>query len=178
MTTSNLPDPSYLRQRLRYCPETGKLFWLDNAALPQKWRSRWANKEAFFYICNRGYLTGTINGRKLLAHRVVWAIVHNQWPSGDMDHIDHCRTNNKIKNLRIVSNCENRRNQSMASNNTTGATGVYWYPRCKKWLAQIQVNKKQIHLGLFSDFNDAVKIRKAAERHYNFHENHGLISCR
>jgi hypothetical protein len=176
MTASNLPEPSYLRQRLRYCSETGKLFWLDDPALSKHWRSRWANKEAFFYIGNRGYLKGTINGRTLMAHRVIWAMVYNEWPSGDMDHIDHCRTNNKLENLRLVSKFENMKNQSMAKNNTTGVTGVYWSPRDQKWLAQIRVNKKQIYLGIFSEFNKAVQIRKAAERNYKFHENHGLMS--
>ena len=53
--------------------------------------------------------------------------------------------------------------------------GVYKYGK-DKWTSRIKVDGKFLHLGIFSDFDEAVKIRKEAEVQYNFHTNHGQIN--
>lgn len=50
--------------------------------------------------------------------------------------------------------------------NTSGRTGVYWFDRVGKWTAAIVYNQKQIHLGYFHIFEDAVAAREKAEIHY------------
>lgn len=45
-------------------------------------------------------------------------------------------------------------------------TGVYVHKASGKWTSQICVDGKRIHLGLFEDFNDALKARKDAEVKY------------
>lgn len=47
--------------------------------------------------------------------------------------------------------------------NTSGRTGVYWFKRVEKWVAAIFIDKKQVHLGYFTTFEDAVKAREKAE---------------
>ena len=42
--------------------------------------------------------------------------------------------------------------------------GVYYDKRMGKWFARICINGKQIHLGYFDYFEDAVIARKDAER--------------
>ena len=51
------------------------------------------------------------------------------------------------------------------SNNTSGATGVYWLKRENKWRAEIIFQGKTINLGYFDKDKkeDAIKIRKQAE---------------
>lgn len=44
--------------------------------------------------------------------------------------------------------------------------GVYWLKRNKKWAAQIMVDRKQIYLGLYSDYDEAVSVRRSAEVKY------------
>lgn len=56
-----LPSAEYLRKRLRYEPETGKLFWLDYEGMPQRWRTRWVGKEAFTHVKSHGYRVGRID---------------------------------------------------------------------------------------------------------------------
>lgn len=51
-------------------------------------------------------------------------------------------------------------------NNTSGITGIYWYERYQKWMAKIGFQGKNIYLGMFSDINDAIAARKAAEEKY------------
>lgn len=50
--------------------------------------------------------------------------------------------------------------------NTSGRTGVYWFKRVNKWIAAIIYNGRQIHLGYFENFDDAVKAREEAELKY------------
>lgn len=57
-------------------------------------------------------------------------------------------------------------NTRMHSNNTSTKTGVHWHKATCKWAASIRANGKSIHLGVFENFEDAVKARKAAEIKY------------
>ena len=38
--------------------------------------------------------------------------------------------------------------------------------RLNKWQVNINVNKKSIYLGVYSDFDEAVRVRKEAEKKY------------
>jgi len=161
----------------------GRLFWRRRPRSQfatynayRTWNARYSGKEA-----------GSLNGKKYLhigltfkgkrfhykAHRLVWAWHYGVWPSDQVDHVDHDRSNNRVDNLRDVSNCENGRNQSRYVNNTSGATGVYWYAGRNKWRASISVNGKNRHLGIFNDVFSAISARKKAERAIGFHANHG-----
>lgn len=83
-----------------------------------------------------------------------------------VDHIYHNVFDNRKAHLRICSNSQNNMNRGTPCNNTSGVTGVGWDNQHKKWVAQIMINKKHIHLGLFSKMNDAIKARKEAEEKY------------
>jgi hypothetical protein len=60
---------------------------------------------------NLGYLCVSVNGRKHLAHRVAWLMTHGEWPEHQIDHINHCKTDNRLCNLRHVTNKENHMNR-------------------------------------------------------------------
>ena len=175
MADRDLPTPDYLRQRLRYEPETGKLYWRECVAAQTRWNSRWAGKEAGS-ISRYGYRVVFLDGAVFRAHRIAWAMVQGAWPNQkqDIDHIDHDRTNNRIENLRAVGRETNCRNASLSQRNTSGHAGVVWCRRTRKWQAQIAPNRRCIHLGRFVSFDDAVAARKAAEARYGFHANHGV----
>ena len=66
----------------------------------------------------------------------------------EVDHIDGNRLNNNIENLRIVSHHQNMMNY-------TKAKGYSWNKASGKWMAQIQLNGKQIHLGSFTSEDEA-----------------------
>ena len=90
-----------------------------------------------------------------------------------VDHIDHDRLNNRIENLRLVTNSINGKNTKMHKNNTTGVTGVTFDKNRNKYKAQIVVNHKLDNLGRFNTFEEAVQARLQAEIKYGFHRNHG-----
>jgi len=165
-------DPAYLRQRLRYDPETGKLWWRHYEPRGARWNGRWAGKEAFTAIGSKGYRVGHMDGKHRHAHRVIWAIVHGEWPV-EIDHEDHDPSNNRLRNLRETNRTGNGRNQSRSRANTSGVTGVCWCKRHQSWLSRIEVNGRNLHLGYFDDFDAAVAARKAGEIKHAFHPNHG-----
>ena len=51
--------------------------------------------------------------------------------------------------------------------------GVGWSKRDKKWYANIVLDHKKRHLGLFEDINWAIFARWLAEDKLGFHKNHG-----
>lgn len=166
-------DADYLRQRLRYDPDTGKLYWREYSNIRPGWNERYAGKEAFTYVCTHGYLTGCVDNRRLRAHRVAWAIFHGECPDVEIDHINHIRTDNRLANLRLVTTSENARNQMRPRSNKSGVIGV----RLKssgRWEAAIRTDGRRRYLGSYVNFDDAVAARKAAERQHGYHENHGV----
>jgi hypothetical protein len=112
-----------------------------------------------------------VNGREYKAHRLIWLLVHKAWPENQIDHIDGNGLNNRIENLRDVTNAENARNRKKQKNNESGHTGVR--RERGKWRAVIEVSGREIYLGLFINLEEAVAARKAAEAKYGFHANHG-----
>ena len=121
---------------------------------------------------NTGYLVMAIANKDYLVHRIIWMYVYGYMPE-QVDHIDHDKQNNAISNLREVTNQVNSMNCSTSSNSKTKHTGVSFMASRNKYRATITVNKKQIHLGLFDDINDAIDARHKANIKYGFHSNHG-----
>lgn len=175
-----------LRQLLRYEPETGKLFWLprdvslfsDDASKKAVTRQRWwnglyANKEVRAFKKADGHFHMSIFGIRIYAHRVCWALHHGKWPVGVVDHINGNASDNKITNLRDVSPSDNMRNKPLLVTNYSGCHGVSWYKPLSKWVAHIKVGGKRKHLGYFTRIEDAISVRKVAERKAGYHPNHG-----
>lgn len=121
---------------------------------------------------DKNYLVTSIFYKKYYMHRLAFLYMVGKFPK-QIDHINGNGLDNSWKNLRNVCNQGNQRNRARAKNNTSGVTGVGWDKIRKLWTAQIQVSRKNIHLGKFSNFDDAVQARKSAEVYYKFHKNHG-----
>lgn len=136
------------------------------------WNTRYAGKEAFTAISN-GYRRGRIFDHSFSAQRVVWAYVHGKWPANDIDHINGKRDDNRIVNLRDVTNADNHKNMRKRSDNTSGFTGVTWCKLYNKWNASIQVSGKRKNLGYFHDIDEAKTARMRAVAANAFHPNHG-----
>lgn len=89
-------------------------------------------------------------------------------PSEDkvVDHINRNPLDNRICNLRTCTQQNNCFNKSMQCNNTSGVAGVTWDKSRNKWLAQIQINKKNKYLGRFATLEEAIAARQQAEMEY------------
>lgn len=156
----NRCDIEALRALVSCDPETGVI------------TRRSTGQVAFASTHSRGYRHGTVAGQRLLAHRVVWALTNGKWPS-TIDHINGDKSDNRLVNLRSVTQQENCKNSKRPKNNTSGAVGVCWDSQHNKWRSSITVNRKTRYIGLFSDIAEAVAARERASRDHGFHENHG-----
>lgn len=146
----------------------GKLYWKVNKGTAK------VGEEAGYINEDTGYIDVGFDYKRYQAHRIIWEMHYGPIPEGmEIDHIWHNKLDNRIENLRLVTPIENSRNKSKNKNNISGVTGVSWNKRDNKWNVYIGVNGKNKYLGSFSDFNQAVDIRKQAELKYQFHENHG-----
>ena len=126
------------------------------------------------YVNKKGYMMIGINGKSHRAHRLAWLYCYGELPSDDIDHINHEKLDNKISNLRVVSNQENHRNVKMSVANKSGYNGVSFCNNRNKWIARISDGKKYLNLGYFVNKMDAVAARKSKEQELGYHPNHGL----
>ena len=113
-----------------------------------------------------------IDGKSLVLHKVVW-ILHNSdvLPGIVIDHIDGDNLNNRIENLRAVTQAENARNEKSCGRNKVGINGVVLFVRkgrTDQWRAQYRnldgvVTQKYfsiLRLGKEEAFRQACEWRK------------------
>jgi hypothetical protein len=63
---------------------------------------------------------------------------------------------------------EKLRTTKPTSKSTTGVRGVYFQKSKGRYVAMINVDKKQVYLGSSKNFDKAVKMRRDAEREYGY----------
>lgn len=160
MAKNDILPPEELRKLLRYDADTGKLYSLKTG------------KEVFTNTHHAGYKKGAIRYKTYTAHRICMAIVLNEWPNGEVDHINGDRADNRLCNLRVVTKSENQRNAKRRDDNTSGATGVS-KRTCGKFQSWINYQGKRHYLGTFEKLEDAIFARKQAEVKFCFTERHG-----
>ncbi len=117
--------------------------------------------------------TCKVSGRHY-AHRVLWTTFNGPIPEGmQIDHINGDTQDNRLSNLRLVSNRANSMNAGKSHRNSSGLVGVHWDAGRNKWLSNAMIEGKTKFLGRFDDWFDAVCARMSANNRYGFHENHG-----
>lgn len=102
-----------------------------------------------------GYIQISVKGRRYMAHRIAWLYVHGKWPKHEIDHINRCRSDNRLLNLREATSSQNNWNYSLSIKNTSGFIGVSYDKFHKKYKASIRAYDKQHHIGYFDTANDA-----------------------
>lgn len=169
-----------LLELLSYDPETGGLTWRERDRRWFKEERHWrqfntlfAGKPALNAENGEGYLRGRLNGSCVRAHRVIFVMAYGILPD-IIDHIDGDRRNNRLSNLRSVSAKDNCRNRIHNPKNRSGTMGVWL--EGGKWRVAISENSRDVHIGRFESYADAVAARKMAEISFGYHSNHGRRS--
>lgn len=155
-----------IKELFVYCPNTGaltrrKAYGSINIGDPVGYKNK------------RGYVVVSIKQKKYYAHRIAWIHVTGSWPTDQIDHINHNRSDNRFVNLREATNLENHKNKTLSKRNTSGILGVYFHKG--KWVAAICINTVQTGIGRFASKDEAIQARKDAEFIHGFHENHGSL---
>ena len=142
-----------VRAKFAYNPVTGHL-------LHRRGRGRAQRGTRAGSLKPTGYRVVNVNGRFFQSARVAWLHYYGMWPEHQIDHINHCRDDDRIENLRDVTGTVNQHNQSGArKNNTSGCVGVHFNNKEQRWYAVTYLKSKLHFLGSFHTFEDAVAAR-------------------
>ncbi len=99
-------------------------------------------------------------GKKHYLHRLVAkTFIPNPHNKKCVDHIDNNTFNNIVENLRWATLSENQGNRKMNQNSKSGAKGICWDKKYKKWRVCIMIDGKSKHLGLYENLEDAKQAR-------------------
>lgn len=146
-----------LKQYLDYNKDTGMFTWIQKKAAWQKIGSVAGS------LHHEGYIVIGFNYKPYPAHRLAWLFVYGKFPEKELDHINRIRTDNRIVNLREVTTQQNQFNLTKRQRTTSNYIGVSWNTSRQRYIAQIQVNKQKVYLGLFDNELDAHKAYQDAK---------------
>lgn len=130
------------------------------------WRHRKGSRSAGAIAGARdahGYIVIRINGKLYKAHRLAWLYEYGEWPCSLIDHINRKRDDNRIANLRDVSQTINMHNANARKLSLSGVPGVRYRKDKDRWIATIKISYTQHYLGSFKTKAEAARARAAAE---------------
>ncbi len=108
-----------------------------------------------------GYPQMKWQGRILLVHQEVYRRTHGQVPAGlEVDH--RCRNRSCVNpaHLRLATSSQNKENQGIRADNSSGFRGVSRYK--DKWRAQVKANGHLVLDALYTNPEDAAAAARAA----------------
>jgi hypothetical protein len=109
------------------------------------------NKLGYLFIGNGKFI--------LYQHQFAWYYMYGECVE-QLDHINGVRDDNRISNLRSVTNQQN-------SFNKKNTKGYSWNKKNRIWISSIYLNKKSIYLGSFNTEEEArEKYFKAKEQYH------------
>jgi hypothetical protein len=105
---------------------------------------RWMKSSKYWKIIGSinsdGYYNIKLNNKMYKVHRIV-AMVYLDLDITDtklqVDHIDRCRNNNNVDNLRLLPHNKNMWNST--------CKGYSWHKQHKKWQVELMVNYKNVY---------------------------------
>jgi len=112
------------------------------------------------------YLRVFVDGKPRSLHRMIY-IWHFNEPENNIDHIDGDRSNNRIENLRQVTQQENCLNRKHCSTSKSPYKNVYWHQAMNKWTVVMKVNGDRKQFGYYDDLELADLV--AMEARDKFH---------
>lgn len=103
-----------------------------------------------------GYARGTVNGKSTTVHRLL-----TNCPKGMVaDHRNRNRLDNRLSNLRVVTNAQNLQNRNLNSNNRTGYKNVHFDNLMQTY--QVVVQGK--NYGRYDDVEEANRVAIKARK--------------
>ncbi|QYC96916.1 HNH endonuclease [Escherichia phage IME267] len=97
-------------------------------------------------------------------YQVIWCLKHGTFPETQIDHINRNPLDDRLSNLRLVTNEVNSWNKGLNSNNRSGVKGVYLSKG--RYIANIFIQGKTLYLGTFDTLEEAAKCRQEKEQEH------------
>ena len=131
-----LPPLEEVRELINYDPATGLLTWKQN-------RGKVKAGDRIGHKIPNGYMAFGFNYTQLYCHRVAYYLHYGVDPGEfQVDHENQNRSDNRIENLRLVTQTQNQQNRQQSK-------GFYFSKRKGKYISQIIVDGVKKHLGSF-----------------------------
>lgn len=121
--------------------------------------------DGYSFYSNHGYVHYS-SCKDGLNSKILHRLIMGEPEGMDVDHIDGDSLNNRKSNLRICTHQQNGMNQKIRNTNKSGVKGVSRDNHRNMWRADICVDGKNLSLGRFKNFDEAVRVRKEAEIKY------------
>ena len=129
------------------------------------WHIKYDEKTDLYYVYGQTWV-----GRKSTTIKI-HRLLTNADDGKVVDHKNGNGLDNKLLNLRVVTQVKNGHNCKLSRNNTSGVNGVSWYKAYGKWRARVMLNYKENTLGYFDEKEDAINAVLAFKR------DRGLLVC-
>jgi hypothetical protein len=143
-----------------------KIFFYNLELGQLRWRTSRGRASAGMIagcVTDEGYRTIGYNGFIYMAHRIIWAMHHGEWPDHQIDHINCIKDDNRICNLRPCNDSQNQRNvKKKSTGKHSKHKGVDFHKG--RWRARIRPGDgTRLDLGYFQTEEEAAEAyRKAA----------------
>lgn len=154
-----------LKSIFEYDPLTGILRWKNG-------RSNMVKGSIAGCVSCAGYKSITIDSKTYRLHRVIWIFMFGHIPEGFyIDHINGNKIDNRLENLRLVTNSQNQQNRPAPKNSSSGYRGVTWHKQAGKWMARICCNNQRKTIGFFDTSEAAYEAYKEEAKKNFTHAN-------
>lgn len=129
---------------------------------PYTWFAKYNHTNGEYYVTASIYDHGTHRTKPMFLHQFLTGA-----DGKDVDHENNDTLDNRKSNLRVVAESNNSKNRKGRNkNNKSGYRNVCWSSRDKKWIVQIQIDKKHKRLGSFDDVHEAGKFAEEMRKKY------------
>jgi hypothetical protein len=143
--TNPLPPKERLHELFTYSFVEGALYWKIYSKPKLAGCDDW----------HTGYWRVKINKVMYQRHRLIWAHFYGDPGPYIVDHINKTRNDDRIENLRLANEAQNRHNSKMHCTNTSGFKGVYYHASRNKWRARMYLKRRSVSLGYYSTKEEA-----------------------
>lgn len=110
-------------------------------------------------LSKQGYAKSRIGEQCILMHRIIMDCPLKMV----VDHVNHNKLDNRKNNLRVCTVQQNLFNSKLMSKSKSGVKGVSYNKILKRWQAYITLNYKKVHIGWYSNKEEAEKARRDFE---------------
>ena len=143
----------YIIERgITYDNKTGKIYGVRGKEYSK-------HSSGYIQINTTMIYKGNKKGISIYAHQLIYYIEYNKLVDC-IDHINGIRDDNRIDNLREVTNQQNSFNRHKAK-------GYYFNKRDNNFRAQIKLNRKTIYIGAYDNEIDARQAYLDAKKIYH-----------
>lgn len=141
---------SSLIEKLRYNSEDGNLYWAVDAC------TNVSAGDLAGYVDRHGYRIIRFKYKGYKAHRIIWYLHNKSFELfGPIDHINGIRSDNRIDNLRLVTERDNSNNKKAHRDGALYGCHKISKKQESRWRATIVVDKEKHSLGCYATEEEA-----------------------